>query len=270
MEIESSQTPSLQPETAQPVNETADISVEDAGDFGEVEVMDVEEPSSVRENAIFLSGVDDFSAKDVEAFVLSFYKKPFCMEWVDDTSLNVVYDDPEDAFQCLVAITSEEEFSKSERIEPTQLRQTKADPSRGINLQARFATLSDKKVQKSRERSRYYLLNGEPTRKEDIVRFGSERSGALKYGTSDQDLLGGGRKRGGKGGSDLFPTKLSKNKAIRANDDLVLKERAKEPDLFAHKLGNSRSRNRRRNRRDRQNKKSASPPPSTVYSNMNY
>lgn len=262
MEVEPTQ-PSFTAEESQipaDKSETGDL-------FREVEVdsdMQVEGATGVRENSIFLSGVDELSAKDIENFVLAFYAKPFYMEWIDDTSLNVVYDDAEDAFQCLVAITSEEEFSKSERIEPTQLRSTKPDPKRGFSLKARFSMTTDKKAEKSRERSRYYLMNGEPTRKEDIVRFGSNRSGAYKYGTRDQDLLGG-RRHGNRHGSELFPSKL-KNKAISANDAQVLKERAKEPDLFAHKVG-SKSRNRRK-RIDR--KKKSSPPASTVYSNMDY
>ncbi|PRT53392.1 Uncharacterized protein C16C4.16c [Wickerhamiella sorbophila] len=263
MEIEPTQPSILVPEGQNAVEQPQADDL--AGDIEVDSEMQVEGGAEVRENSIFLSGVDDFSAKDVENFVLSFYKKPFYMEWVDDSSLNVVYDDAEDAFQCLVALTSEEEFSKSERIEPTQLRLTKPDPKCGVSLKARFSMSTDKKVQKARERSRFYLMNGEPTRKEDIVRFGSNRSGAYKYGTRDQDLLGGDR-HGHRHGSELFPSKL-KNKAISANDSQVLKERAKEPDLFAHKIG-SRSRNRRK-RNDRK-KKPSSPGAPSVYSNMDY
>lgn len=163
--------------------------------------------SDVRHVAIHIRGVDDFSTRDIEAYVTRHYTKPFSIEWIDDTSLNIVYQNGDDAFESLVAITAPEELERAEPIRPEEDRRARPDAKHAdAALFVRFAFATDRKADHARAKSRYYLLHGEPTRRDDLVRFGTKRSVQPKlYGDKEVDIVGslGSRHRL----DDLFPTK---------------------------------------------------------------
>lgn len=229
--------------------------------------------AEVRANAVFLYGVDNMSSEDVEAYIQNYYPKPFYMEWINDSSLNISYDAAEDAFQFLVNITDADEFDKDDRIEPTQLRQTRPHPNSNAVFQARFATTADVKPSGARARSRYYLLHGTPSRKEDLIRFGSKRTiKPMRYGGVKDDLL----KPGHRMPEDLFPSKRPKDpKAVRRANEQLRKARVEEPDLFASKItaasqAGKISKRRRRKRGAVAEKQTAETVAKSIYSNMNY
>lgn len=207
----------------------------------------------MRSDALHISGVEELNTTAIETYLVEHYNKPFQIEWIDDSSLKIVYDDPEDAFQCLVAITSPAEFESAESIAPEQLRRTK--PHRDYpdaELKARFALKSDKKSTGSRARSRYYLLHGEPTRREDLARFGSKRSDPMKYGFKDRDIILKSRREDRVRdlfpqktnalslddvdmGADLLPNKATK-RGTRGNNSRRNRRNKGKSDLFASKL----------------------------------
>jgi hypothetical protein len=110
-----------------------------------------------------IRGVDNLSTNDIRLYLASvcpdiaFVR----LEWIDDTSLNVVYDFDDDATTALQTVTAE----YLEHVPITTLRPAK--PLQGEKtidgLKVRSAFLSDRKEPGARDRSRWYLFNPRPT-----------------------------------------------------------------------------------------------------------
>lgn len=104
-------------------------------------------------------GVDELSTENLQAFASEHFPahKPK-VEWINDSSVNFVYDNPDIALQALLAFSNPiyaQEGSSQERA-------TKPVASHpGVQLQARVAKASDRKKPRAREASRYYLLHPE-------------------------------------------------------------------------------------------------------------
>lgn len=107
------------------------------------------------------------------------------VEWIDDSSANLVYPSPEVAKEALLA------FSASEIQDVTQLAALQTLPAKPlsshpqVNLQIRFAIEGDKKQAGARERSRFYLFNPEYDR-------GERRSSNNRRGNKYRDRDDGG------------------------------------------------------------------------------
>lgn len=174
--------------------------------------------AKVLSTKVFLFGVNDLSQKDVETFVLSCFNKPFAMEWVNDESVNIVYDTASDAQKFL----DRSQVVPEEGLKPTDLRATKAHPEKPVHFFVRMATSEDKKPENAKELSRYYKEHGAPDPKENRIRFGSSRSAPLKFGV-EKDLFAGKSRKGSRkrvaeddlfpklAQDDLFPNKVKKN-----------------------------------------------------------
>lgn len=86
---------------------------------------------------------------------------PTRIEWIDDDSANIVYDDSETALQALIA------FAAVQANNVTSAQQLQLLPAKSIStkptakLQVRLAVLGDKKMAGARDRSRFYLWNPE-------------------------------------------------------------------------------------------------------------
>lgn len=226
----------------------------------------------VRDNAIFLSGVSHLNTKDVEKYVLHNYKQPFYMEWISDEHVNIVYDDPEDAFQALVAMTDESEFEAPDPIAPTQLRRLKPHPSiPETEIRARFATESDHKPSDSRKRSEYYARHGEPTRNDYLKRFGTRRSAPMQFG--QKNILKKSRHEERDLSGDLFPEKAGVDSKSDAGD--LFPSKLKSGGIGKKRGGRK---NRRRDRRklgeamqtDDSVPDGPAPAGESIYSNMQY
>jgi len=230
---------------------------------------------ALRPNALHLQGVDDLSTSDIEDFMVAYYNKPFQIEWINDTSLNVVYDDPEDAFQALVAVTAPEAFAGDAQIAPEQLRPAKPHPRKPeVAIETRFAFVRDQKTSGSRSKSRYYLMHGEPSRKQDLARFGTKRSQPMKYGVKNKDIIKSRRREADVG--DLFPSKAP---TVPLTDDIMddllpqktkkprrRNRKSKMPDLFASKAKPS-AEQKEQNQPEQQQPEQAQ---SSIYQNMDY
>jgi Nuclear cap-binding protein subunit 3 len=83
------------------------------------------------------------------------------VEWIDDTSANLVYRTPEIALEALAAF-SVVEFSDVERLPQLQLIPARPFPAHPeTKLEVRLSVSSDRKQAGARERSRFYLFNPE-------------------------------------------------------------------------------------------------------------
>ncbi|TKA48430.1 hypothetical protein B0A54_00565 [Friedmanniomyces endolithicus] len=123
--------------------------VEEAAEEGEVDVHALVAKVHVR-------GVNSFGPQDAENFAREHYSDELFsrVEWVDDTSINLVYDTELAAEEALLA------FSAEEVMDPLEFRPAKRLTTHpDVALFARRATVSDVKVRGAHKHSRFYLDN---------------------------------------------------------------------------------------------------------------
>src|ERR1700730_16262023 len=80
------------------------------------------DPEDVRPEAVHIRGVDNLSTEDVTLYVTQlFQEEDFKIEWIDDTSLNVVYSSAEIAISAIQALS----LNDIESFPPMTLRPAK-------------------------------------------------------------------------------------------------------------------------------------------------
>jgi len=124
--------------------------VEEAAEEGEV---DANAPERTK---VHIRGVDSFAPRDVRNFAGEHYALDQFqrMQWVDDTSLNLVYATEAAAEEALQALSAEE------MVDPLQLRAAKRLSTHpDVELFVRQAVASDVKIQNARVNSAFYLNN---------------------------------------------------------------------------------------------------------------
>lgn len=139
-----------QQQAAEAAQHDAMNGVEQAPEEGEVE------PNAIVPFKVHLRGLDDLTTRKIEEGVREVYSSELYrrLQWIDDTSANLVYDTEAAAVDALVALSAEEE------IEPLRLRAVKPLEALGeTRLQARMAIEADVKVAGAKDRSRFYLMN---------------------------------------------------------------------------------------------------------------
>ena len=127
---------------------------------------------------VHLRGLDNLNTNDIKAFASEYFStyKP-TLEWIDDTSANLVYDSPEVASEALVAFSAVE-IADVSQIPPLETIPAKSFPLHPqTNLEIRLAMVGDRKQPRAAERSRFYLLHPEhdpaERRKRDGAREGN-------------------------------------------------------------------------------------------------
>ncbi|KAM0711519.1 hypothetical protein Q7P35_000885 [Cladosporium inversicolor] len=141
-----------QQQAAEAAQHDAMNGIEQAPEEGEVE------PNAIVPFKVHLRGLDDLTPQKIEAGVrevcdMEFYRR---LQWIDDTSANLIFDTEAAAADALAALSAEEES------EPLRLRAVKPlEALGGAQLQARMAIEADVKVAGAKDRSRFYLMNPE-------------------------------------------------------------------------------------------------------------
>jgi hypothetical protein len=139
-----------QQQAAEAAQHDAMNGIEQAPEEGEVE------PNAIVPHKVHLRGLDDLTTQKIEAGVrevcdLDLYHR---LQWIDDTSANLIFNTEAAAADALAALSAEEES------EPLRLRAVKPlEALGGSQLQARMAIESDVKVAGAKDRSRFYLMN---------------------------------------------------------------------------------------------------------------
>ncbi|EPS38716.1 hypothetical protein H072_7520 [Dactylellina haptotyla CBS 200.50] len=151
-------------------------------------------PDGVIANKIHLRGLDNMSSADVKAFVGAYFPDPEVekLEWIDDTSLNLVYRDEETAAAALTALSTEFGATTARKLwELREAKRSEAFPL--VRLDVRLAFTTDKKERGARERSRYYLFHPEEDRveqqekkKREHDRGGRDRRGEYRQRDYDE------------------------------------------------------------------------------------
>ena len=119
------------------------------------------EEGEVDQNAIVpvkvhLRGLDDLTTRKIEEGIREVYNSDFYrrLQWIDDTSANLIFDTEDAAADALAALSAEDES------EPLRLRAVKPlEALGGVQLQARMAIEADVKAPGAKDRSRFYLMN---------------------------------------------------------------------------------------------------------------
>lgn len=130
---------------------------------------------------VHLRGLDNLSTKDIRGFASEYFAahKPSHIQWIDDSSANLVYETPEIAQEALLS------FSSIEITDVTQVPTLQTIPAKPFpehpdtNLEVRLAVLGDRKQAGARDRSRFYLLHPEHDPAERVKRGGNR--GGRKY-----------------------------------------------------------------------------------------
>ncbi|KAL5335122.1 hypothetical protein BJX70DRAFT_333216 [Aspergillus crustosus] len=123
---------------------------------------------------VHVRGVDELTTDNIKDFAYSNFplERPSRVEWIDDTSANIVYSTPEIGLQALAALTHDGELEDGvDASAPTvagaetpalRLRSAKVLASHPDSvLQVRAAVKSDKKKPRAYEASRFYMMHPE-------------------------------------------------------------------------------------------------------------
>ncbi|KTW31065.1 uncharacterized protein T551_01617 [Pneumocystis jirovecii RU7] len=132
-----------------------------------VDIAETESLNTLRTEALYLKGVEDMSTEDVEKYCITYYLavSPL-IEWIDDSSCNLVYPDASTALSALSCISQ----SKIDTLYVNSLVPAKMNPKHNnIQLFIRHSKTSDKKAPGARERSRWYLFHPHPSEKRDSI-----------------------------------------------------------------------------------------------------
>ena len=124
--------------------------IEQAPEEGEVD------PNAIVPVKVHLRGLDDLTTRKIEEGVREVYNTDLYrrLQWIDDTSANLIFDTEDAAADALAALSAEDES------EPLRLRAVKPLESLGgAQLQARMAIEADVKAPGAKDRSRFYLMN---------------------------------------------------------------------------------------------------------------
>lgn len=136
------------------------------------------------EDALFekvhVRGVDELTTDDIKQFANTHFtdEAPTRVEWIDDTSANIVYSSAEVGLQALTALTqvSEEEGDGVSTLPPLRLRSAKLLSTHPDSvLQVRSAVKTDKKQPRAHEKSRFYLMHPEHDPRERLRQEISDR-----------------------------------------------------------------------------------------------
>ena len=141
---------------------------------------------------VHLRGLDHLTSSDVKTFASKYFPvQPFeKIEWIDDTSANLVYGTPELALQALAAFA---EAGVDDALHASHLELFPAKPlpmHPELRLQVRLAVLGDRKQAGARERSRFYLFNPDYDPSDRRKREGHARHGR-GYRDRDEGSHGG-------------------------------------------------------------------------------
>lgn len=138
---------------------------------------------------VHIRGVDDFHTSDIVTFATDHFPAhdPAHIQWIDDTSANIVYPSSSIAQQALISFS--QAFITAEIVSnsPFELRPAKTlstHPS--STLQIRVAKMGDRKKKGAKDASRYYLLHPDQDPRERM-RKEFETSGRIRRSADHGD-----------------------------------------------------------------------------------
>jgi hypothetical protein len=132
---------------------------EQTNDQGNGEVLE----KAVVPYKVHIRGLDTFNPDDVKGYVAEHYSTSQLsrVEWIDDSSANLIFKSESIAQEALVALAALE-IADAMQLPPLEDIPAKSFSQKPeCTLRVRFAVVSDQKVVGAAERSRFYLLHPE-------------------------------------------------------------------------------------------------------------
>ena len=120
--------------------------------------------ATTKPERIHIRGLDDLTTNDISAFSIEHYPHhpPTRIEWVDDSSANIVFNDPATASNALERFTLAEQKLDVSALPSVHLREAKALSTHPeLRLQVRAALSTDRKRPRAYEASRFYMMHPE-------------------------------------------------------------------------------------------------------------
>ncbi|KAG8526883.1 uncharacterized protein KY384_008312 [Bacidia gigantensis] len=119
-------------------------------------------PEEIAANKVHLRGLDDLSTENIKQYSLEHFGTQWeRLEWIDDTSANLIYHTPDVASNALLHLT-DQSVNIPMSISPLDLRPAQPIGCRpGSKLQIRIALITDRKRPRAHETSRFYLMHPE-------------------------------------------------------------------------------------------------------------
>ncbi|KAI4096553.1 MAG: hypothetical protein LQ344_001061 [Seirophora lacunosa] len=116
------------------------------------------------DHKVHVKGVDDLTTADLKFFAAEHHSMdlPVRYEWIDDTSINIVYSTPAAAIEALKSFSQPSLDPNTTSMPLLQVR-----PAKGMSnhpdsqLQVRIATSTDVKQPRAHEASRFYMMHPE-------------------------------------------------------------------------------------------------------------
>lgn len=143
--------------------------------------MPIQDSQVIIPDKIHIRGVDDLTTEDIIAFSAEHFQPeaPKRIEWIDDTSANIVFDTPATTSDALNQLSLD--LSTNTSLPPTQLRAAKAFSNYPESrLEIRIAFSTDQKKPRAHEASRFYMMHPEHDPREKRRRDPSSRSHEYK------------------------------------------------------------------------------------------
>ncbi|TQV99151.1 hypothetical protein V2A60_004645 [Cordyceps javanica] len=120
-----------------------------------------EDATTIVPNKINMRGVDALHTDDIKLYVKSHFAPVDRVEWVDDTSANLVFGSNSTARDAMIALSSIEIADATALPAGETLPAKPVEGKPEITLHIRFALVCDRKQAGAALRSRYYLLHPE-------------------------------------------------------------------------------------------------------------
>lgn len=139
---------------------------------------------NIRPESLFLRGVDELSPRNIKLYIDGYIKPEYSfatkdryeslnykIEWINDSSLNIVFQDATLALTALAELSTVpvDQISNTEERRAKEYRQANElgeAEDKTAELYIRQSFSYDKKIKNARVYSRYYLLNGEPDKRD--------------------------------------------------------------------------------------------------------
>lgn len=110
---------------------------------------------------VHIRGLDHLTTNDIRSFALENFatERPLRVEWIDDTSANIIYSTEEAATFALASFV-QNPMAQHQLADPLELRMAKTPSAhRDVQLYVRQALITDIKAPNAHETSRFYLMN---------------------------------------------------------------------------------------------------------------
>lgn len=124
--------------------------------------MVIQEPQIITPEKIHIRGVDDLTTEDIMAFAAEHFQSasPVRIEWIDDTSANMVFSSPDITSDALYHFSSDSSALVSHSL--SELRAAKTFSKHPeLRLELRMAFSTDQKKPRAHEASRFYMMHPE-------------------------------------------------------------------------------------------------------------